>query len=154
MKDRKRAIEEAEKDKKRWKQRQTHEEKALEILSMEGVGPESYSVAQLTCLLAWHQVDDLPPKARKADKLERWKDIVERLKPAPQYARWTDEDERKLNALKSDDISIGDTAYGREVALKKRELEAVTDHLSREERDTLRRKLDALDTADDNTEGL
>ena len=39
MKDHKRAIEEAEKDKKRWKQCQTHEEKALEILSMEGVGP-------------------------------------------------------------------------------------------------------------------
>ena len=29
----------------------------------------------------------------------------------------------------------------------------VTDHLSREERDTLQRKLDALDTADDNMEG-
>ncbi len=51
-------------------------------------------------------------------------------------------------------MSIGDTAYGREVALKKRELEAVTDHLSREERDTLQRKLDALDTADDNIAGL
>jgi hypothetical protein len=67
---------------------------------------------------------------------------------------WTDKDERKLNALKCDDISIGDTAYGREIALKKRELEAVTDHLSREERDTLRQKLNAMDTAEDNMEGL
>ena len=150
MKDRKKAIEEAEKDKKRRKQHQTHEEKALEILSMEGVGPESYSVPQLNSLLAWHQVDDLPPKAKKADKLERWKDIIESQMPAPHYARWTDEDERKLNAMKCDDISIGDTAYGREVALKKRELEAVTDHLSREERDTLRQKLNAMDAAEAN----
>jgi hypothetical protein len=65
MKDRKKARTEAEKDKKRWQQMRTNEEKALEILSNEGAGPESYSVKDLDCLLAWHQVKDIPPKAKK-----------------------------------------------------------------------------------------
>ena len=42
--------------------------------------------------LAWHQVKDLAPKAKRADKLAQWKLIVETQNPAPQYARWTDED--------------------------------------------------------------
>jgi hypothetical protein len=72
MKDRKKAREEAEKDKKRCLQHQTNEENALEILSVEGVSPEMFSLPQLNCLLAWHQVNDLPPKARKKDKLSWW----------------------------------------------------------------------------------
>ena len=51
------------------------------------------------------------------------------MKPPPQYERWTKEDEQQLVALQSNAISIGETVYGQEVALKKRELEAAAAHL-------------------------
>ena len=62
--------------------------------------------------------------------------------------RWTDEDEQQLIALRSNVISIGDTMYGREVALQKRELDAAAHKLTREEREALRQKLDAMDAAE------
>ena len=62
--------------------------------------------------------------------------------------RWTDEDEQQLIALRSNVISIGDTMYGREVALKKRELDAAAHKLTWEEREALRQKLDAMDAAE------
>ena len=39
--------------------------------------------------------------------------------------------------------------FGREVALKKRELEAAASHFTREERAAMRRKLEAMDEAED-----
>ena len=45
---------------------------------------------------------------------------------------------------KNYNISIGDTAYGREVALKKRELDAAAHKLSREEIEALQQNLDAM----------
>jgi hypothetical protein len=68
--------------------------------------------------------------------------------PPPAYERWTDEEEQRLVALNAINIDISDTQYGREVALKKRELEAVADHFNREERDELRKKWDAMDVED------
>ena len=50
------------------------------------------------------------------------------------------EEEQRLVALQSHVIRIGDTVFGREVALKKRELEAATAHFSREERDAMRQR--------------
>ena len=144
MKDCKKAREEAEKDKNLCQQHQTNEENALEILSVEGVGPKMFSLPQLNCLLAWHQVNDLPPKARKKDKLSRWIEIVALQKTPTPYMRWTDEDKQQLIALQSNVISIGNTMYGREVALKKRELDAEAHTLTWEERDALQQKLDTM----------
>jgi hypothetical protein len=62
--------------------------------------------------------------------------------------RWTDEDEQQLIALRSNVISIGDTMYGREVALKKREMDAAAHKITREEREALQQKLDAMDAAE------
>ena len=64
------------------------------------------------------------------------------------YERWTDEEEQRLVALDAINIDISDTQYGREVALKKRELEAAADHFNWEERDKLRKKWDAMDVED------
>ena len=51
------------------------------------------------------------------------------------HERWTDEDKQRLIALRSDVvIGIEDTMFGREVALKKRELEAAASHFTWEER--------------------
>ena len=68
--------------------------------------------------------------------------------PLPAYERWTDEEEQRLVALNVINIDISDTQYGREVAPKKRELEAAEDHFNREERDELRKKWDAMDAED------
>jgi hypothetical protein len=147
LKDRKKARVEAEKDKKRWQQMQTNKERALAILRDEGAGPESYSVKDLDCLLPWHQVKDLPSKAKKEDKLARWRAIVASQKPPPPYERWTNEDKQQLVALQSDVIGIEDTMFGCEVVLKKRELEAAAGHFTREEREAMQIKLDAIDAA-------
>ena len=68
----------------------------------------------------------------------------------PPHKRWTDEDKQRLVALQSDVvIRIEDTMFGREVALKKRELEAAAGHFTWEERDAMQQKLDAMDSAKD-----
>jgi hypothetical protein len=98
-----------EKDLKILKQLQATEEKALALLE-QGKPVNLLSVADL--------------------------DILDG-DPLPAYERWTDEEEQRLVALNAINIDISDTQYEREVALKKRELEAAADHFNREERDKL-----------------
>jgi hypothetical protein len=86
--------------------------------------------------------------AEKADKLQQWMAIRADGGPPPVYERWTNEDEQRLVALHATNIDISNTQYGREVALKKRELEAAADHFNREERDKLQKKWDAMDAED------
>ena len=98
-------------------------------------------------LLAWNQA----PKtkgSKKSDKLQQWMAIRANGNPQPAYERWMDEDEQSLVALHATNIDISDTQYGREVALKKRELEAVANHFSWEKRDELRKKWDVMDVED------
>ena len=68
--------------------------------------------------------------------------------PPPAYDRWMDEDEQRLVALHTTNIDISDTQHMCEVALKKRELEAVANHFSWEKRDKLRKKWDVMDVED------
>ena len=63
----------------------------------------------------------------------------------PAYERWTEDDDERLLALQRTNIDISDTQYGRELALKERELEAAAEKMSREKRDALRRKFDEMD---------
>ena len=65
--------------------------------------------------------------AKKADKLEQWRAILADGQTPPPIALWTDDDKEKLLVVMSDDIDIKDTHYGRESALKERELEATLD---------------------------
>ncbi len=65
--------------------------------------------------------------------------------PPPFYARWTDEDEEKIVNLSAERLDISNAAYGRELALKERELEAVAIKMGREKRDKLRQTFDELD---------
>jgi hypothetical protein len=69
------------------------------------------------------------------------------MKPPPPYERWTNEDEQQLVALHSNVIGIKDTMFGREVVLKKREIEAAASHFTWEKREAMRQKLDAIDAA-------
>ena len=49
---------------------------------------------------------------------------------------------------KTKNLDISNTQYGLEVARKKRGLESAADHFSREERDELQKKCDAMDAED------
>ena len=86
--------------------------------------------------------------AKKVDKLQKWQQILADASQPLEYARWLDEDEECFVALNATNIDISNTQYGREVALKKRELEAAADHFNWEERDELRKKWDAIDVED------
>ncbi len=67
----------------------------------------------------------------------QWMTILADGGQPPAYERWTDDDKERLRALAATDIDISDTQYGREIALKKRELEAAADKFSREEREAM-----------------
>ncbi len=101
-------------------------------------------------LLAWHQV----PKTKgvhkkKGEKVQQWMMILGDGGQPPAYERWTDEDKQRLGALATtENIDMSDTQYGHEMALKKRELKAVADNFSWEERDAMRQKWDAMDAMD------
>ena len=73
-------------------------------------------------------------------------------KEPPVYQRWTREDEAKLVELRKKEIDIADTAFGRHVATKKRELTAAVDQMDKDERAALKRKLEELDEALDEEE--
>ncbi len=112
----------AKKDKNRWQQQQTNQEKVLEILCKEGKAPKSYSVRDLDLLLVWHQVKGLPLKTKMEDKLVWWREIVVAWQPPLPYERLTNEDKQRLIVLQSNVIGVEDTIFRREVALKEREL--------------------------------
>jgi hypothetical protein len=120
------------------------EKKALALLEQEGRTTESYSVKDLDVLLGWHQVKGTNG-LKKEQKMVEWQRIVATLKPPPQFNRWTEEEEQRLLILLANKIDIGDTAYGREVALQERALEAAAEKMSREKRDELRQTLDRID---------
>mmetsp|Transcript_16699 Transcript_16699/g.24730 ORF Transcript_16699/g.24730 Transcript_16699/m.24730 type:complete len:172 (+) Transcript_16699:287-802(+) len=53
------------------------------------------------------------------------------------YANWTDADEQKLLTLTTKPISIGDTSLGRLRTVKRMELHAAINHMSKEEREEI-----------------
>ncbi len=90
--------------------------------------------------------------AKKADKLVQWQNIVASEKAPPLFARWTNDDEERMNGLTTESISIADTHYGQHAALMERELEAAVDSMSRDKRNELRRKLDECEMEDEATD--
>ena len=102
------------------------------------------TVTELDTLLAWHQVPKIKG-GKRGDKLEQWKKILSDGQQPPKYKWWTEDNEERLLALGKTNIDIKDTQYGRELALKERELEAAADKMSWEKRDALRRKFDEMD---------
>ena len=66
---------EAEKDKKRQQRQHLIETNVLDMLSDEGATVELYSVKALDCLLVWHQVKDLLPKAKRSKRSHGGKNL-------------------------------------------------------------------------------
>ncbi len=58
-------------------------------------------------------------------------------KAPPLFARWTNDDEERMNGLMTESIDIADTHYGQHVALMERELEAAVDSMCRNKRNKL-----------------
>jgi hypothetical protein len=135
----------AKKNKNFHLQLQAVEEKAIAIMA-QGKSIGSCTVAKLDVLLVWHQATK-NKGAKKADKLEQWKQILESEMRPPDYDRWTAEDEERLVglAVQGDTIGISNTRYGREIAPKKRELEAAVNSMTWEERKTWQQRLEELD---------
>ncbi len=100
---------EAEKDKKLCLQLQEVEEKGMAIVA-QGKTINLLTVAELDVLLAWYQATKRKG-AKKADKVEQWKQIVESGQQPPDYDRWKAEDEERIVHLtvQGDNINISDT---------------------------------------------
>jgi len=79
---------------------------------------------------------------------------IGRETPAPAYENWTDADEARLLHLTTKPIYIGDTALGRHQLVKKMELHAAVDSMSKEERDELREKMKAADEMEVNDDEM
>ena len=50
--------------------------------------------------------------AKKADKLVQWQNIVASKKAPPLFARWTNDDEERMNGLAMESIDIADMHCG------------------------------------------
>jgi hypothetical protein len=133
---------EIEKEKKLRLGLQAAEESARAILAL-GKLVADLKGADLDVLLKWHQVK-MEKGAKVPDKRRVWSEIVEEGRSPPSYEKWTEEDEERLMATTKSGLSLADTRFGREVATRKRELEASVDFMSREERERMIRKLHEL----------
>ena len=89
----------------------------------------------------------------KPAKVDSWTKIVADKTPPTSYKKWMPEKEAKLEQLKTMDISMGDTAFGRLLGMRKRELHTAVDHYDKDERIELKRKLDMMDANEDTRDG-
>jgi hypothetical protein len=118
-------------------------EKACAIIA-QGKSVDLLMVIEVDASLAWHQGAKIKG-AKRADKVEQWKRILESGKRLPDYDWWTAEDEERLIAFQGTKVDIKDTQYGRELALRERELMAAANTMSQEKRDALWQKFDEMD---------
>ena len=100
---------------------------------------------ELEKLLLWYTGVPKKDLGKKAEKMAKWAKIVDEKATPPVHEKWTPENESKLEQLKKKDIKIGDTAYGRLVAGKKRELDAASAYYDKSERAGMRAKFDLMD---------
>jgi len=121
----------------------------------------NYLSPELAKLLAWYQVP-ANKMGNKHKRFRRWKAILEAEAAGrvagpfeddannvtyqpPVYTKWTPADETALEESKNREIDIGDTALGRRLDIRKRELSASVRKMTGEEWSALRRKLDETD---------
>ena len=70
-------------------------------------------------------------------KVLAWKGIIDKNLQPPLFSRWTKADERKLAEASVTTVTIGHTALGRMVAMKKKELVLAAATMSNEEFEVL-----------------
>jgi len=148
-------------DKEQRLQWQKNEEEAKQVLVFGYKALANYLSPELAKLLAWYQVP-ANKMGNKHKSFRRWKAILEAEAAGrvagpfeddannvtyqpPVYTKWTPADEAALEESKNREIDIGDTALGRRLDIRKRELSASVRKMTGEERSALRRKLDETD---------
>ena len=108
---------------------------------------------ELATLLLWFTKESKGAQGLKTAKLAKWSAIVAAGTPAPATDKWTLENEAELERLRRKDIKMGDTAYGRLLAQKKKELTAALGKSTKEERAEWRRRIDAMDASEEADDG-
>jgi hypothetical protein len=112
----------------------------------------NYTRAELSVLLSYYQIKGSSTMKKDA-MIEKWKEILESRQTAPACGGWSDEDEKRLNHLTSQPITIGDTALGRHHKVIKRQVSNIITKMSKEERSELKRKLEQMEDEGDSQEG-
>ncbi len=131
------------KKKQKSMQLQVVETRAKELLQRGG----EYKLEEMKAILKYHQVKGCTSfnKPQAAAKLQ---EIISSGKPAPTNENWTDAEEQELLTLTTKPITMGDTSLGRLQMVKRMELHAAVNTMTKEERDEMRNKLDAADEMD------
>ncbi len=95
-------------------------------------------------ILLRYKLGELPGNLRtKNEKLQRWQ--VEKEKPALPFKPWTNEDEETYLSLMTKEISLEDTALGRQNEILRRHAISSIETMSEEDRRAIRKVLDDLD---------
>ena len=118
----KRRIEELEKDKEARQEFEKLRQAAIAILHQQKP-PENLSEKELEILLCYEGVQKLK-QGNNPDKLINWK-ILEDKRKVPSCPRYTDADKVQLQSFKEADIDMGDTAFGGFIDRKKKEASVV-----------------------------
>jgi hypothetical protein len=112
--------------------------KAQEILQKPKIYT-TYIRIELSVLLSYYQI-----KGSSA-MVDKWKEILESRQTVPVCGGWSEEDEKRLNHLTSQPITIGDTALARHHEVNKRQVSNVIIKMLKEERSELKRKLEQME---------
>ena len=133
-------ISELTKKKEKVVQMQSVETCAKELLQREG----PYNLVELKLILKYYQVKGCS-SLKKPAAVAKFQEIISQGTPAPVYGNWTDADEQRLLDLTTKPISMGDTSLGRLQTVKKMELHAAVNKMSKGEREELRNKMKVAD---------
>ena len=101
------------------------------------------TAAELETLLAWHGVAKSKMGKKVEDKRQKWMEIKSKGTGPPQYEKWTEADEEELSRLKSCEVSMADTAVGRERENCKRLFKATFKSMSEEDKRKCMEELNA-----------
>jgi hypothetical protein len=127
--------------KTRLKQRQQYEN-ALPLLEK----PENSLLAKDLDVLLRYKLGELPGNLKtKADKLRRWQELKDQ--PIVMLEPWTNDDEERYNRLMEKQITLADTALGRQQEAFTMQMMSRIATMSEEERREMRKVLDDCDAA-------
>ena len=105
---------------------------------------EKMKKPELESLLLWYGIKKTD-HGNLPEMKARWKKIRHDNTPPPTYKKWTEEDERGLTKLETEEIDMVDTALGRLRKLKKLEMEAAYKAMNGQERSDFMQQLGRMD---------
>ncbi len=113
-------IEQLESEKRKQLSAMNVEEQALKVPTnksniMQSLDFDHLPKTDVDILLLWHGI--MPGKQAQENKVSRLVSIFQLNTPQPQVARWTAEDDARLQNLKEKEISLNDTAVSRKTII-------------------------------------